>query len=276
MVTKVKIGTLELSQANGYYLKSFRGIGYSTKYPKSTILYMHGADLGDTYFNNKQFALEFKVVGSSPTNLLSKRSSFFSQATVFDETAKIDLLIYLANGVTIKGTGVIKEIIGDISQANYVDTDISIIFEMEKPYFVSDTAYRFIVPVTVSGGAEVPMEVPLDISGDTGGGTIVGNGGNVFVYPEIYLHGQLTNPVLENLDTGESLSIASTVIASGSYYYIDTFLRTVTDNSGNNKRDKFSGDFMKLAIGDNTMRLRTDDVDDGYAEIIYNYGYISF
>jgi hypothetical protein len=119
------------------------------------------------------------------------------------------------------------------------------------------------------------MAIPLNMTQGSSGFSPVNNGGNVFVFPEIYFYGNLTNPVLLNKTTGKSISFNQS-ITSGNYIYVDTYNRIVVDNLGNNKRDKMSGDFVILEKDENQFTLSSDvPTENGYVKLIYKYFYIS-
>jgi hypothetical protein len=276
MIKSVKIGTLELSAENGYYLSAIKDLGYKTKYPSATVLHYHGVKLGDAYFQNRALAFELKVVGFSQNDLIEKRSNLYKYLTIKENNSDlIDIEITLANNLKVMTSGVIKEVASDIDSEGIIATDISFILEVENPFFKSSQVYEVNIPITKGGGGNIPMAIPFDMSHGTSGFKVVSTLGNIFCYPTIYFYGILTNPVLTNLTNNQSINYSGT-ISSGGWVKVETYDRTVADNVGNNVRDKIGGNFLILEVGDNQFKLLTDNpTEAGYVKLIYQYYYIS-
>lgn len=276
MVKAVKINNLELTTDNGYYLSAIKDLGYKTKYPSATVLAYHGVKLGDAFFQNRTLAFELKIVGQNQNDLIEKRNNLYKYLRIKEEGGDlISIEIELANNLKLKTEGVIKEVSSDISSDVIVASDISFVFETESPFFKSSQIYEVDIPITKGGGCAVPMAIPLNMSQGSSGYKTISSLGNIFSFPTIYFYGTLTNPVLFNLTTNQSISYTGT-INSSNWVKVETFDRVVIDNLGNNKRDKISGDYLVLEVGDNQFKLLTDNpTESGYAKLIYQYFYIS-
>lgn len=268
---------LNLTQENGYYLQEVKNLGYTTKYSFSNILQKHGAKIGNVLFKNKAFSITLLVVGSSFSDLTNKRSALFQSLTVnpYNTNDKINFEFTLMNNQVVTLSGVVKDVNSDISNENLLATSINFVIETEYPFLKSKINYQQIFNIAVGGGATIPMSIPLDFSkGETQYSTLT-NGGNVFAFPIFKFYGKLTNPVLIDIDNSKSMSISET-IANNNYYIIDTYERTVLDSLGNNKLNKLTGDFLFLMVGENHLKLLTDDTgDNGYIKVIWNYHYVS-
>lgn len=276
MITKVKIGTIELTPENGYYVSALRDLGYKTKYPVANIMYVHGSKLGDAYFENRQIAVELKVIGTSDADHISKRNELYKVLTINEfSTDKLTLSITLSTGIVLTMEGTLKDVSNDITSEMIGASNISFVLETETPFFKSEQLYQVDIPLTKGGGGPIPMTIPFDMSLGSGGYTQMTNGGNIFAYPTLTFYGNLTNPVLKNVTIDKTLSLAAT-IASPNYYSVDTFTRVIIDQSGVNKRDKMTGDFIVLATGLNRFSLLTDNpAETGFVRVLYQYFYIS-
>lgn len=276
MVKKVKINNLELTADNGYYLSAIKDLGYKTKYPSATVLAYHGVKLGDAFFQNRALAFELKIVGQNQNDLVEKRSNLYKYLRIKEEGSDlVEIEITLSNNLALKTEGIIKEVNSDISSDVIVASDISFVFETESPFFKSSQTYEVDIPITKGGGCAVPMAIPLDMSQGSSGYKNIQSMGSIFSFPTIYFYGTLTNPSLTNLTTNQSISYTGT-ITSPNWVKVETFDRVVVDNLGNNKRDKISGDYLILEVGDNNFKLLTDNpIETGYVKLIYQYFYIS-
>jgi len=276
MITKLIIDNLELSPENGYFIQAIKDLGYKTKYPVASILYLHGVKIGDLFFENKAFAVELKIGALTISDLIEKRSKIYEKLTLKEYgDDKITIEFHLGNNLILEAKGVVKDVNSDLEVDNLTTCDLSFTLELEEPFLKSKQIYEVSFGITKGGGASVPMEIPLNMTQGSSGFSIVNNGGNIFAFPEIYFYGDLTNPVLLNKTTNRSISFNQT-ITSGNYIYVDTYNRIVVDNLGNNKRDKMSGDFVILEKGENQFTLSSDvPTETGFVKLIYKYFYIS-
>jgi len=276
MITKLIIDNLELSPENGYFIQAVKDLGYKTKYPVASILYLHGVKIGDLFFENKALAVELKIGALTISDLIEKRSKIYEKLTLKEYgDDKITIEFHLGNNLILEAKGVVKDVNSDLEVDNLTTCDLSFTLELEEPFLKSKQTYEVSFGITKGGGASVPMEIPLSMTQGSSGFSIVNNGGNIFAFPEIYFYGQLTNPVLLNKTTNKSISFNQT-ITSGNHIYVDTYNRIVVDNLGNNKRDKMSGDFVILEKGENQFTLSSDvPTETGFVKLIYKYFYIS-
>lgn len=106
------------------------------------------------------------------------------------------------------------------------------------------------LPTTISTKIDIIKEQTLTIN----------NQGNTYANPVIIMGGKLTNPVLKNLTTGNTMSFTRTV-ADGSEIIIDVKLGTIVDENGTD----ISGDldidsnFIQLISGENVLYLTSDE-----------------
>lgn len=276
MVKSIKIDNLNLTSENGYYVSAIKDLGYKTKYSSATVLHYHGVKLGDAFFQNRALAFELKVVGSSQSDLIEKRSNLYKYLTIKENSGDlITIEIELANNLKLKTEGIIKEVASDITSEFITASDMSFVLETESPFFKSSQIYEVNIEITKGGGCSIPMAIPLDMTQGSSGFKNIQTAGNIFCYPTIFFYGTLTNPVLTNLTNNQQISYTGT-ISSGSWVKVETFDRTVIDNSGSNIRDKINGDFLILEVGNNQFKLLTDNpTESGFVKLIYQYYYIS-
>lgn len=276
MITKIKIGSLELTPENGYLVTAVEDLGYKTKYVSSSILYLHGSKLGDAYFQNRTLAFELIVGGDTVSQKVANKNALFNALTISEHNN--DLLrveITINNSYTVYTNAVIKEVLSPQTAGEIFHSVISFVMETESPFFKDVNSYLTTINLTKGGGGAVPMAIPFAMNTGSTGYSQINNGGNVFVFPKFYFYGELTNPVLTNVTTGKSISLAVSLATEANYYVIDTYERTVLDESGVNKRDKMTGDFLTLLTGNNDFQLLTDDASEtGYVKIAYENWYI--
>lgn len=268
---------LNLKQENGYYIQGVQNLGYSTKYPISDILQKHGVKIGNVLFKNKAFSVTLQILGTSFSDLESKRSTLFQYLTVnpYAEDDKIEFEFTLLNNQVVTLSGVIKQVNSDVSKDDLLLNTVNFVVETEYPFLLSKQIYQQNIGISIGGGAAVPMEIPLDFTAGAALYTTITNAGNVFAFPVFKFYGQLTNPVLTDVLNNVSMSLDMT-IASGDWIEIDTYNQTIIDQDGNNQLDKLLDDFLRLMVGVNNFQLLSDDAgDDGYIEVTWQYHYVS-
>jgi len=85
------------------------------------------------------------------------------------------------------------------------------------------------------------------------------NLGNTYANPTITIHGPLTNPRLENLNTAKHMQFTKTLTA-GQYIKINASLGTIVDENGADISSSLTdGEFIKLKNGTNSLYLTSDE-----------------
>lgn len=105
-------------------------------------------------------------------------------------------------------------------------------------------------------------------SGNGGGATTINLDSTADTYPVITIVGETVNPVIENLDTGTSISYNGT-IATGQTLVIDNNAQTATLN-GVSIIEDIDGDWFRLAPGQNRITYATDSSTTGTAKLEWN------
>lgn len=100
--------------------------------------------------------------------------------------------------------------------------------------------------------------------------TVATNAGNFSAQPEVKFSGPMTNPVLTNVQSGESLSIAA-AIDQVNPYVVNIAERLMTDSVGNNVFSSltFNSDWLELEPGDNQLSLNATGISPVYSAGIW-------
>lgn len=100
--------------------------------------------------------------------------------------------------------------------------------------------------------------------------------GMLCAHPTIELIGTLTNPVIENLSTGEFIGYNAPIGATAPPVIIDTYTGTATQGGASRTHLLTGNPRMSLAVGGNTLRLNSAGIgDDGSAEVCWRPAVIS-
>lgn len=279
MVTKITIGDgLILTPENGYYLQSISGLGYETKYPVNQILSRHGAKIGNAVYSNKKISIGLEIGGNDFVEILERRNELYKKLSVnqYSSDDKIRFDFTRNDNITVGIEGVISSVDAPLDTNNQFRSPLRISLDTEFPFLTSSQLYSISIPILLGGGAEVPMEVPLDFSAGSSVATTVAQGGNVFSFPTIRFVGPLSEPVLTDVLSDKTLSLAINLDVD-EYVEIDTYHETVVDHTGANRLSDISGDFLIVpASTDNKFTLTTENsLETGYVTLTYPYTYVA-
>jgi hypothetical protein len=277
MVESITLGSTLLTNANRYCTAintlSFPTIGSSSA--------KKGGSSGSKIVQGKpeklKFSLDWTIVGSSISDLVTQREDFIELLGEILSTGEQTLKISKSNLVDVQIDVHSVSVTGDIKAENKNSTKLLVTFESEYPFLVSQTLYTSTINVINQGGMGIPMGIPMNMGvGGTGAAT-VSTGGNFEAYPVITFYGPLTSPSITNLTTGKTLNLNITLAASTDYVVIDTFARTALLYPGaTNARRYITGDFWTLAKGVNTINIGNPSyTTEGKAVLLYRDHYLN-
>lgn len=117
------------------------------------------------------------------------------------------------------------------------------------------------------GGRSYNLTYNRDYPDGTIGALSAVNAGSVPTFPRITLHGELVDPFVENVTTGERIDLDGT-ISSGQTLVIDPQERTVTEG-GTSRYSYLAGppDWFDLEPDENVLRLGATSSVDGFAVV---------
>lgn len=274
MISSITLGSTELTSSKRYCTGisnlAFPQISYTVR-DKGGFL---GRKVTSPLARSYKISTEWTLIGDNFSDLADEREEFAELLGSILSVGSRTLKITKSNSVTVQIDVKTVNVIGNLSAQDKTASFLLVELEAEYPFLMSSDEFIKEINIFSGGGMEVPMAVPMDMS--TGGNSLVTvpNEGSYKAYPTITFYGIMENPTLTNETTGDSISLTHNLTASSQYITIDTFLRTVTDESGNNLRGDFSGDFMTLATGDNEMKLSTSSGTTGKCYIHYRYHYL--
>lgn len=116
------------------------------------------------------------------------------------------------------------------------------------------TGWTYPVSTGVSGGGPVDFEVV----------------GTECLYPTVTLYGNLTTPIIEDVETG-AMFLYNDIVSAGSPVTINLQEETASEGNADRTLDlTVTGGPMTIQVGSNTWRLRSfSSDDDGYAEVCW-------
>lgn len=146
----------------------------------------------------------------------------------------------------------------------------------EDPRYFSVTATTETLNlVQISGGLQVPAQIPAQLSTAQVGGEDLNNAGNFRTQPTTIIRGPVTNPILTNVTTGKSLKYTVTLVAGEN---ITTNHATgATTKNGSDNSDELTNDsqFLELYPGDNYFVFTDDTLNaTGECSITFNSAWL--
>ena len=257
MITNIYLNGTELTSSKRFILSVRNGGFPEVDYSSTKKGGSSGRKLSPGKFSSYKFSLEWQVVGDSFSDLATQREVFLALLGKVISTGSQVLRIDRANGVDLQIEVKGIDVVTDVDTANPLNARVLTEMEAEYPFLLGvneevDNAFIF-----EGGGMEIPMSIPMDMSGGGGGGEItVSNDGNYEAYPRFLFAGPLITPTLTNVTTGKVLNVNTSLATFDDKLEVDIFLRTARFlPSGVNARRYISGDFWTLAIGSNTIKL---------------------
>lgn len=230
---------------------------------------------GLPFYRNFALGLTFVIVGSSASDLATRRDAFMAQ---FDLEADKSLpqtktvTFELANGVMKQIPVVVTGIQSDIEPENINHIKVFVTLRSEREFFTSTADDTQTIPLYQGGGMAVPMAIPMSMATAIDGEAIViNNAGNAEYYPTVRVSGTIGTFVIKNNTTGKQLDYAATLGASD-YVDFDFYNRTAIKNGASNVLANVSGDWWWLKPGNNEIVL-VSATGDGSAVVTYRDAY---
>lgn len=137
--------------------------------------------------------------------------------------------------------------------------DLQLSFIAGDPRVYTQELHEETIEPTASTGFTSPMTGPIVQEG-TGEDVTITNDGDTDSPPVLRVYGPCSNPVIQNITTGQSIVFAGLAIGDGDYLEIDTIERTVFLN-GDEEADRYAyydaanSDMWRVEPGDNQIRF---------------------
>jgi len=198
----------------------------------------HGATDAGYRLDPRIFSLVVIVVGSSRSDLAAKRTELL---TTLSPTAGLLLRFVLDSGNTRQiDCRLIDAPLPYDSTRDWTAQKLGLRFIAPDPTFYNPAGKS--VGFGLSGGGdtgEVPTEIPMYVGASTLDQTLlITYAGTFLTHPwRVRIVGPITDPKIENLDTGEKLDFSGQALAGGEFYEIDCRYgqKSVVDHNGTNR-----------------------------------------
>jgi hypothetical protein len=252
---------------SGAVLKSFEGFefpGVSANMQdlpsRQGMLYL------ESEFISRRISWQGELLGTSNLNMFTQRRNLLAalsqkQMVTINATTYDDLEIQTQGYISTLNMPYDKAVCAFL---------IEVICEDWRLYSQAEVSSSSAPTVTTSGVA-LPAALPISFS--TTGGTpklSLSNSGHEYTNPTIAIHGAGTNFLVQNQTNNESFNLNLTLTA-GENVVVDTLAETVIQNGSTNVFGSFSGDFIKLEPGANTIHFNAASGTDASTLVEFTY-----
>lgn len=153
---------------------------------------------------------------------------------------------------------------------NVFRLDFNFSLKAADPFLVdqTETTTNGTMGYYTHGGVDVPLTVPFQWAESAQNELTVNNGGVAFAQTIIQLNGHnlgaITNPKVQNLTTGKTFQINTTIADENEYILIDSKEGTVVDQDGVDLTGLVTAasEFLLLQQGDNSIFYTSDESPD--------------
>lgn len=226
----------------------------------------HGLYESYTYYGRRTFHGEGQLLGSNVSDYMSRRMDMHRSLIIPPRTgnrAPIRLDLQFDGIGDILRSYCTLDSYPELPMAvpNYALTDWMVSLKSFDPVLYTAAQRSASIPApTIATGAPFPLIFPIDFSSSSGTDGLARNSGNITTYPQAVITGPVTNPVLINMDTNETLRFDGLILNSGDNITVDFKQRVALSSSGGNFYGSITSDstFWTLEPGDTTFRYTAD------------------
>ena len=217
----------------------------------------HGDTYIATYFRPREFSIILSLSGCDAADFQQKHRALVRAINPLNSsTLRIESDDHLRFYLDCKPvTGV------DVNRQNSRAAEVLLQLVACNPFFYTDEE-EYAFTSSLSGGLFIEFTVPAIISspGNQASFTIT-NDGHIYTSPVITIDGPIDNPAIYNDTAGQVLTVAE-LVPAGSQLVIDMGNRTAfiyTGAAATNVLGSLTGTFWNLAVGDNDIRIVSDN-----------------
>lgn len=240
----------------------------------------HGGYASKTRYSARLIGLTGLVYGPDVATYAANRKALEAACRLREDSNGIDILntLYFTgnDGSLYQIQGAVQDF--ECDDENVLSSPFLINFYCGFPYFLKQAQSTQSFNIPAGGGVVVPFIVPVTLAGSTGGVETLTNNGTAETYPLLTLSGPLTNPVIQNITTGEFIAINVT-LQPGDVLIIDMTppLPTVVLNDSQDLIANISdtSDFWYLDVGANIIKLSSsNNADTGTVLVAWNDAFL--
>lgn len=215
-----------------------------------------GVVLGNALYRAYSFTIGLKIVGNNPDQLRVNKDRIMTQIRLKNYgTSRYKTVTFkFSNGTERWCEAVLSKMPqGEIKpETSYAVTPLTFQMTATRSYLFG-TYHDTAITTPNYGGMSVPMNVPMSMANDPESttGQII-NAGNTDSQPKFHITGPFTAVDIQNLTTGQQLTVTKTV-AAGEYIDLDDYSHSAFLNGSTNIRGSVTGDWPLIAPGVNTI-----------------------
>lgn len=265
---------LTIDGTSGFKVVGLQGVhGMEIQSDSQPLPGLDGGNIFQQNYNMRNIGIDGQIFALDPSTYFTNIRALVKAFT--KQNNALPLTIQMWDGTSkiifckVSITPLIPEIKGRVT---YNDFRIELI--AENPFFQDINPQIFTTNLALSGGFAIPFKLSFAIGGTTNNQFSINNVGDETGYPEFFLYGPLVNPSIQNITTGQSLTI-NTIINTGDYVHI--FLSQkglfILLNDSTSYYPYYNGSYFGLVNGMNVIKFTSSSYNSiGYLKTKYvNY-----
>lgn len=275
---KVQFRDEEFSSANKFNIQKIYGLNeIPIRTDGQNLINQDGGLIYVQRYSPRELAIEGVLWGETPQEYFEKEKTLVTSFQKINEDEELTITRWedgISRSIDVRVVSMpnIVEQIGRIKHNSF-----RVELRAINPFFKdpSSTMYTFQSNQTSGFPLRAPLRMPLGTSINN---TVIENTGDVSTYAElIRIYGQVTNPTITNVTTGESFTILTTIPAGQYIEVYKTNQRTYVMLNGTiDYGSYFSGTLVTFDIGNNIIGFNGESISGGYLEITFRNKYLTF
>lgn len=256
MINTITLGSVTLgTYSSGYIIEKLKGFDFpEVNVDVSNRGQYHGARLNSYAYGERMYTINAKIYGDTASEFETRRQAL--QKALDIHSGEQTMTFATRGGLSLQADVIANAKFGvSYQKGSNMWSDVIIQLVSQYPFILSQTLNSEEVTPFSGGGFGIPFGIVFSMGVGGSGVATVTNDGNGRAYPTITIQGPIENPSIQNTTTGETFSFIYTLSTSTDSIIVDTYNRTAMLNGATNIKQYFSGDWLTLASGDNSIKL---------------------
>ena len=256
---KIEYNGQTLDFANGFTIQEISGLDNpEIRISRDELTGLDGGNIWARLYGMLGMAITGNIFGTDVDNFFERKKDLI-RAFNKDSDAWFTVTLWNGQSRRIRAKSVIRPVFS-IKPGEVTNTTFRLEVVAEDPYWRDTSEQEYTATLAQDSGLEIPFELPAILAqADTSNIITIESEGDGYVYPYIKITGNVNNPRVVNITTGEEFSIDYT-IPTGEYVemYVDTEGKRVLLNGSEKFWDKLEGNFIRIAEGTNQIQFSAD------------------
>ena len=251
--TDAENNELDLNDGSNFVMRTIRGTGvppiiHETVRTPSR----RGEQYIDAVLEPRFITLQLRLMGTTWANLQTRRRSL---VTAFNPKLGLGTLKWTPDATAYSIDCILERELGINERLGTKMDRATVSLRCPDPawYNPAEQAKR----LTITGGLEIPMAIPMTISA-LAESRVIDNTGDLATYPTFTIPGAFANPKITNITTGKVIHFSGLTVAGGEEFVVDMDAQTAkVDGVSVMQYRTSASEAWALEPGENTVKFET-------------------